>query len=417
MTSYASNGQNVDFHKVLDNFVRSAGLNPNGDHDVAASSNVEQKDTTPVFSFKKLYSFPFYLNAGEPNSNEGSYFTIPYMRKHIKRVSSDSTNQQVQPQTSSPSSAASSLMNYFGGKKLSDITKLYNYNQKYLQNVPAALNASFYSPIYGNQLKRLAYYQAQQIAKQNSASNQLPPEIHLINSNLPSLNQHLPNLNNQQQQQQQHASPNVMNQATNAYPTFSQPAAPLNSQQAQAQSSNKQILNSNVAAPLPPSPQSTTTANQAQAQPQFQPIKVNQPVHPSVTSAVANQKQQQQQQQQQALIQQAISNPQAFISQYITQQYSQQQQQQQSSNSNNLNNNSNKLSESNSENNNGDLADEYSGSSYYYGQPQVSVSSSTSTKVSGQQHKQPTTNASTSNQSSSSSSSAVSNQQQSNSNA
>ena len=32
MGSVAGNGQNIDFNKVLDNFVRSAGLSPNGKH-------------------------------------------------------------------------------------------------------------------------------------------------------------------------------------------------------------------------------------------------------------------------------------------------------------------------------------------------------------------------------------------------
>lgn len=323
------------------------------------------------------------------------------MRKHIKRVSSDSGAQPAQPQATS--GAASALMNYFGGKKLSDITKLYNNNQKYLQNMPTALNASLYNPTYGNQLKKFAYYfQNQQYPKQQNpaAANQYAPEIHLIN--FPGFAQPQVPLNGQPAQ---HASPNVMNQATNAYPTFSQPAA---SQPPQVQLSNKPAVASH-SAPQP-----------AQPVQQFQPIKVNQPVQPAATSSAVSQKQQQQQQQ--ALIQQAIQNPHAFISQYITQHYPQQQQQQQqqaaNANSNNSPNNSNKLAGDASAEANSDLADEYSGSSYYYGQPQVSVSSSTSTKVSG--HKPTASNpqsSPSSNQSSSSSSSAASNQPQSNSNA
>ena len=313
------------------------------------------------------------------------------MRKHIKRVSSDSSNQPAQPPAAS--SAASALMNYFGGKKLSDITKLYN-NPKYLQNMPAALNASFYSPIYGNQLKKFAYLHAQQYAKQNpAAANQYSPEIHLIN--FPGFAQHqAPALNGPPAQHT-----NVMNQATNAYPTFSQPG----NNQPQVQPSNNKPVIASQNAPQPTQPVQ-----------QFKPVKVNQPVHPSVTSSAISQKQQQQQQQ--ALIQQAIQNPEAFISHYLTHQF-QQQPADNSANSPSTHNNSNKLASETAPQTDGDLADEYNGSAYYYGKPQVSVSSSTSTKVSGHKPASSSPQSSPSSNQSSSSSSAVSAQQSSNSNA
>ena len=78
-----------DFHAVLDSFVRSAGLTPAGsvpnDQEMAASS-ITSKGDTPVFSFKKLYSFPFYLSSDTP-STSGFALNIPYMKQHIRRMS------------------------------------------------------------------------------------------------------------------------------------------------------------------------------------------------------------------------------------------------------------------------------------------------------------------------------------------
>lgn len=76
-----------DFSAVLDSFVRGAGLSPHGAHDQeAAASNLQAKGDTPVFSFKKLYSFPFYLSSENP-TNEGFNLQIPYLKRHIRRMS------------------------------------------------------------------------------------------------------------------------------------------------------------------------------------------------------------------------------------------------------------------------------------------------------------------------------------------
>lgn len=99
-----TNGQgSPDFHNVLDSFVRNAGLSPIGgpgnsqhDQEVAASSiqarEKGQREDIPVFSFKKLYSFPFYLSSdnGNPSassSDNGFNLQIPYMKRHIRRMS------------------------------------------------------------------------------------------------------------------------------------------------------------------------------------------------------------------------------------------------------------------------------------------------------------------------------------------
>lgn len=87
--SYVTPSGSPDFHAVLDSFVRSNGLTPAGaipgDQEMAASS-IAQNGDTPVFSFKKLYSFPFYLNS---DSGPGMFLTIPYMKRHIRRMSSN----------------------------------------------------------------------------------------------------------------------------------------------------------------------------------------------------------------------------------------------------------------------------------------------------------------------------------------
>jgi len=87
--SYVTPSGSPDFHAVLDSFVRSNGLTPAGaipgDQEMSASS-IAQSGDTPVFSFKKLYSFPFYLNS---DSGPGMFLTIPYMKRHIRRMSSN----------------------------------------------------------------------------------------------------------------------------------------------------------------------------------------------------------------------------------------------------------------------------------------------------------------------------------------
>lgn len=71
-----------DFHSVLDTFVRNTGLTPAGSNPVPEVSPSKGGDTdTPVFSFKKLYSFPFYLST----DSSGPSLSIPYMRQHVAR--------------------------------------------------------------------------------------------------------------------------------------------------------------------------------------------------------------------------------------------------------------------------------------------------------------------------------------------
>lgn len=66
--NYGQSPNTIDVHQVLDQFIRSAGLSPQGDHEAQAShaSSFAKAGTTPVFVFKKLFSFPFYLSA-DPN--------------------------------------------------------------------------------------------------------------------------------------------------------------------------------------------------------------------------------------------------------------------------------------------------------------------------------------------------------------
>lgn len=89
--SFAPASGSPDFHAVLDSFVRSAGLSPTGAHDQeAAASSIQAKGDTPVFSFKKLYSFPFYLTSDNAASDGGFNLQIPYLKRHIRRMSSGS---------------------------------------------------------------------------------------------------------------------------------------------------------------------------------------------------------------------------------------------------------------------------------------------------------------------------------------
>lgn len=78
-----------DFHSVLDSFVRSTGLAPQGSlppDQEAAASTLSQPGVTPAFSWKRLYSFPFYFSTDSAGS--GSRINIPYMKQHIRRMSS-----------------------------------------------------------------------------------------------------------------------------------------------------------------------------------------------------------------------------------------------------------------------------------------------------------------------------------------
>lgn len=61
---YGPGPGSIDVHQVLDQFIRSAGLSPQGDHDsVRGDNSFAESQTKPVFSLKKLYSYPFYMSA------------------------------------------------------------------------------------------------------------------------------------------------------------------------------------------------------------------------------------------------------------------------------------------------------------------------------------------------------------------
>jgi hypothetical protein len=102
--SYGSSPGTMDFNQVLDQFVRSAGLSPQGDHEAQSlqskGDSFAQSETSPVFSFKKLYSFPFYLSTDQ-NSGDGYNYQMPFLKRHNRRMSPEaqliqnSLNQQL----------------------------------------------------------------------------------------------------------------------------------------------------------------------------------------------------------------------------------------------------------------------------------------------------------------------------------
>ena len=72
---YGSNAGTIDVHQVLDQFIRSAGLSPQGDHENAkGDQSYAESETKPVFTFKKLYSYPFYMSSsGTDKSSSTAY--------------------------------------------------------------------------------------------------------------------------------------------------------------------------------------------------------------------------------------------------------------------------------------------------------------------------------------------------------
>ena len=66
--NYGQSPNTIDVHQVLDQFIRSAGLSPQGDHEseAAHSNSFAKAGTSPVLVFKKLFSFPFYVST-DPN--------------------------------------------------------------------------------------------------------------------------------------------------------------------------------------------------------------------------------------------------------------------------------------------------------------------------------------------------------------
>lgn len=89
--SYGSSPGTIDPYQVLDQFVRSAGLNPQGDHEAQSlqskGDSFAQSGTSPVFSFKKLYSFPFYMST-DPNVPDNFY------KRHTRRMSPEAQFMQ-----------------------------------------------------------------------------------------------------------------------------------------------------------------------------------------------------------------------------------------------------------------------------------------------------------------------------------
>lgn len=74
-----SGSATIDVHKVLDSFIRSAGLSPQGDHEnvkkVSGVGNLAYAASglKPVLSVKKLISYPFYFSSsGDKPTSYGS---------------------------------------------------------------------------------------------------------------------------------------------------------------------------------------------------------------------------------------------------------------------------------------------------------------------------------------------------------
>ncbi|KAH7645094.1 uncharacterized protein LOC124492727 [Dermatophagoides farinae] len=58
---YGNQPGTLDVHQVLDQFIRSAGLSPHGDHENANKDRAYNDDQ--ALSVKKLYSYPFYFSS------------------------------------------------------------------------------------------------------------------------------------------------------------------------------------------------------------------------------------------------------------------------------------------------------------------------------------------------------------------
>lgn len=118
----------LDFHQVLDALVRTSGFAPAGDAEAAAAAGYGSKsEGTPVFSFKKLVSLPFYLStedksldglagaSGGPAQTGYSLHSMPIMRRHVRRMSTNQHLQQAQHPSSSyylPAESAASMQQY-----------------------------------------------------------------------------------------------------------------------------------------------------------------------------------------------------------------------------------------------------------------------------------------------------------------
>jgi len=59
---YRSSPATLDVHQVVDDFIRSTGLSPQGDHE-NVPGDYAYAESKPVFSLKKLYSYPFYFSS------------------------------------------------------------------------------------------------------------------------------------------------------------------------------------------------------------------------------------------------------------------------------------------------------------------------------------------------------------------
>ncbi|KAH9395435.1 hypothetical protein TYRP_020754 [Tyrophagus putrescentiae] len=80
-----SNPGTLDVHQVLDQFIRSAGLSPQGDHEAVKGDQhyADGADLKPALSVKKLISYPFYFSSsGDKPTSYG---------QSIRRHSQDET--------------------------------------------------------------------------------------------------------------------------------------------------------------------------------------------------------------------------------------------------------------------------------------------------------------------------------------
>ncbi|XP_074605666.1 uncharacterized protein LOC141858729 isoform X2 [Brevipalpus obovatus] len=184
---------NVDFHAVLDQFVRSAGLSPHGDHDTAAST-IQAKGDTPVFSFKKLYSFPFYLST-DNHASDGFNLQIPYMKKHIRRMFQEGGFKN--PKFSVDKQSIQNWLHpkswYFGASQnqrapLPPVHQMPNTQQAIPQNIGQWMNdmSNTYVPRREHPNTRIHYRPQQAVIRPQSILPSAPTSLPVIPSSAPS---------------------------------------------------------------------------------------------------------------------------------------------------------------------------------------------------------------------------------------
>ncbi|OTF80869.1 hypothetical protein BLA29_002000 [Euroglyphus maynei] len=152
---YGNQPGTLDVHQVLDQFIRSAGLSPQGDHENANKDRAYNEDK--ALSVKKLYSYPFYFSSSgdrpytirRQSFDEGNYVDEqPTSKVTVKRVSkpvsaakidsvSKKQTQPVQTLTDNDSVAAVLL-----DDESSFIAKNAAALQDFLANKPSQNNSS-----------------------------------------------------------------------------------------------------------------------------------------------------------------------------------------------------------------------------------------------------------------------------------